>query len=863
MRFAKHWLLTGTVATVTALTSIGNTAVAGGQPPAATADQRAGVATPSASKDPDADWSRRSRAQGVVIAEGFDDIRDWVKYGWDRSNCNPSYQVSVDGKKAGCRSNAWDSTVHSSGKGSVRFDILSQSNQGGAGNMAIPFGDYETSQFGANSEFWVSWRQKIEARVLQGYKAQVSGSANFKQVIIGQGDMPIGAGGKMFPANACSEAQIVIVSSNPGARPSYPIGYIECGRYLAFEQLLKPGTFAGEARGSAVITRQNMRTNEGGLANCIAHPDAMDQSGCHTYLPDQWTTYMVHMKLGPEGRAAGSVSRLEQPGYINSTYELYAAHDGEDFQLLHHQEGVVIPKGQYYLGGDPMVSSSYKAGWGPGDGHPQARYGKLWLLPYMTNKDTSEVSAKTSTWYDEIIVSRCKIAAPGYPAPRECNPPSAMKPIALVTPAPPHQSAAKSLPAPTSTPIAAGSLARPSQIPPPGPAIPKTVDSALSAPKLMAAIHALKPGHWLEIPGSEMVRVQVDACKSTAVTNAYERIGTGAAGCNPDGIMAYSGGVYDTRRHRLIVWGGGHSAYAGNELYAFDVVGSRWMRLTDPSPPLLEYEFDKNAKKSIPVSPPWHDTNYPPAPVSVHSYDQMEYLPEQSLLFSAGGSTFSGSGYATALTWLFDLAKSDTSGWSQAEPMPKDKGLYEYNMSTAYDPVSKKVIMRGYVRGGTFDPVAKSWKVGNATLPTRKIGTVGELDPKRRKLVLIGQGSAEQYAVSSTGELGPPEPLAATGDKEIEQCYAPGFVYDAKADRLVAWCAKGDVYSLDLERRVWTRHSAKSDVVPGDPGNTPQIRGTFGRFRYMPEYNAYIVVNGTRQNVFVYRLADDKGTLPQ
>lgn len=815
--------------------------------------------------DAEADWQRRARAQGVVIAVGFDDIREWARYGWDRGRCDSSYQLSVDGKKAGCRANAWDSTVRASGKGSVRFDILSQSHQGATGSMSIPFGDSETSQFGANSEFWVSWRQRIDPRALQGYKTQGGGLGNFKQVIISQGDMPMGSSGKIFPANACSEAQIVIVSSTPGAKPSHPVGYIECGRYLGFEQLLRPGSFAGDARGSTVITRQNMRVDERKQANCITHPATMDQSGCHIYRPNQWTTYMVHLKLGPEGRAKSSTFRLEQPGYVNSTYELYAAHEGEDFQLLHHQDGVVIPKGQYYVGGDPMVHSSYKPGWGPGDAHPQAKYGKVWLMTYLTNKDASEVTDKASIWFDEVIVSRCRIAAPGHPAPPACNPPATVQAIAPTPPVTSPPPAAKPLPAPApaAMAMAAGSLPKQSQISAPGPAIPKAVNAAMSASQLLAAIHSLKPGHWLEIPGSEMVRVQVDACKSTAITNTYERIGSGAIGCNADGVMAYSGGAYDTRGHRLIVWGGGHSAYAGNEVYAFDLVGSRWTRLTEPSPPLLEYEIDRIAKKSAPVSPPWHDSNYPPAPVSVHSYDQLEYLPDQSLLFAAGGSSFSANGYATALTWLFDLAKSDTSGWIQADPMPKDKGFYEYNMSTAYDPVSKKVIMRGYARGGTFDPTTKSWKLGDAHLPTRKIGTVGELDPKRRKFVVIGLGNAEQYPVSSSGELGPPEPLAATGDKDIEQCYSPGFVYDNRADRLVAWCAKGDVYTLDLERRVWTRHQAKSSAVPGDPGNTPQIRGTFGRFRYMPEYNAYIVVNGTRQNVFLYRLSDDKGRLPQ
>src|SRR5262245_33687406 len=37
------------------------------------------------------------------------------------------------------------------------------------------------------------------------------------------------------------------------------------------------------------------------------------------------------------------------------------------------------------------------------------------------------------------------------------------------------------------------------------------------------------------------------------------------------GIFAWSGGVMDTLRNRLIIWGGGHSDYSGNEVYALNL----------------------------------------------------------------------------------------------------------------------------------------------------------------------------------------------------------------------------------------------------------------------------------------------------
>jgi hypothetical protein len=37
-------------------------------------------------------------------------------------------------------------------------------------------------------------------------------------------------------------------------------------------------------------------------------------------------------------------------------------------------------------------------------------------------------------------------------------------------------------------------------------------------------------------------------------------------------------------------------------------------------------------------------------------------------------------------------------------------------------------------------------------------------------------------------------------------------------DRIVAWKGSGDIYTLNLDTRVWTKHAALSTVVPG-PAN--------------------------------------------
>jgi hypothetical protein len=46
---------------------------------------------------------------------------------------------------------------------------------------------------------------------------------------------------------------------------------------------------------------------------------------------------------------------------------------------------------------------------GPGENQ---RFGKIWLLPYHTGKDASVSNPIAYTWYDELVISRNKIADP-------------------------------------------------------------------------------------------------------------------------------------------------------------------------------------------------------------------------------------------------------------------------------------------------------------------------------------------------------------------------------------------------------------------------------------------------------------------
>ena len=48
-------------------------------------------------------------------------------------------------------------------------------------------------------------------------------------------------------------------------------------------------------------------------------------------------------------------------------------------------------------------------------------------------------------------------------------------------------------------------------------------------------------------------------------------------------ITAWSSMTWDPNRHHLIIWGGGHANYAGNDVYRFDAADLRWHRASLPS----------------------------------------------------------------------------------------------------------------------------------------------------------------------------------------------------------------------------------------------------------------------------------------
>ena len=99
------------------------------------------------------------------------------------------------------------------------------------------------------------------------------------------------------------------------------------------------------------------------------------------YQAEEWMTFQLAIRVGTWYKNDG---RYRNDSFI----ELWVAREGEPSRRV--------------------VSQRYDLA----NNNPAARYGKVWLLPYLTGKDASQVHPNAFTWYDELIISTAPIADP-------------------------------------------------------------------------------------------------------------------------------------------------------------------------------------------------------------------------------------------------------------------------------------------------------------------------------------------------------------------------------------------------------------------------------------------------------------------
>ncbi len=264
---------------------------------------------------------------------------------------------------------AWDKTyrgqvvtdLKASGAGSLRFEIPSHSAANTSGSFWLNFSDDLRTQFGSGDEFFIQWRQRFSPELLHTEYKEGEG---WKQIIIGEGDRP------GFTAGSCTPLEIVVQNSQ---QRGFPQMYHSCGEK---DGNYEPLDYWDHAVGNIVL--------QNAVGCSYAHPTVPP---CVGYKANQWMTFQVRIKIGTWYKNDGRYRR-------DSTIQLWVGEEGRRSKM-------VID-----------FSPEHRHGYDIANTDPVAKYGKLWLLPYHTNKDDKQSHPVGYTWYDELIISRTKIPDP-------------------------------------------------------------------------------------------------------------------------------------------------------------------------------------------------------------------------------------------------------------------------------------------------------------------------------------------------------------------------------------------------------------------------------------------------------------------
>lgn len=354
----------------------------------------------------------------------------------------------------------------------------------------------------------------------------------------------------------------------------------------------------------------------------------------------------------------------------------------------------------------------------------------------------------------------------------------------------------------------------------------------LPLPLRAGPLDDLEPGHWYQVSNSKLQAVFPSP--------------TPPGWTGPRAVMdAWSGGAYDSNRDRLIVWGGGHCDYAGNELYVFDIQTLSWSRLTEPSTTIAEGV-----------------SHYPDGlPSSRHTYDMLSYVPETGKFVSVGG----GAGYFCDQPQNYinstDLFNFALNRWERAANHPSIGN--STGRVSAYDAATGHVWAHGTYDGklAEYNPVADTWKAhGSQTY--LEIDGKAAIDAQRHEMLVVGGygGNRQILLWDLDNPAAGPKIPSTSGDRTLETQSGIGLVYDPVSDRYVGWDGGSSVYTLNPDTWVWTKvDPATSNSVQGPAANE---NGTYGRFQYIPSQNAFVVVSRTDGDVFFYKLTEGGGQAP-
>jgi hypothetical protein len=237
-----------------------------------------------------------------------------------------------------------------------------------------------SSQFGEGDTFFVQFQVRLSCTMLfrdcdpasprhrkqrRVYRSSGGGKTSFKVSIINGGDHP----DLPYPVNSCTAQHLVLIEGWNGIIA----GYHSCGLYDGHY------TMVGHERGSELWDFQPKKPGDPG-GRCLNRNENEASVECVVWPADEWVTITQQVTIGKWARDLNDPAR-------SSNVRIWMQRRGDKPVLvIDYDRNLLAPE------------------------KPFMKYGKIWLLPFMTDKDPLEDLPEAYMWFDELIVSRTPIA---------------------------------------------------------------------------------------------------------------------------------------------------------------------------------------------------------------------------------------------------------------------------------------------------------------------------------------------------------------------------------------------------------------------------------------------------------------------
>lgn len=378
----------------------------------------------------------------------------------------------------------------------------------------------------------------------------------------------------------------------------------------------------------------------------------------------------------------------------------------------------------------------------------------------------------------------------------------------------------------------------------------------------------------------------------------------------PERVLAsWSSVAWDRNRGDIILWGGGHFSYAGNEVYRWRSSSLQWERASLPSDVIT---LETTGSLYF-VAVDGADN----APTSSHTYDNSEFLPIVDRFVTFGGASFNEGGFfrdpaedhRRTGPYFWDPSKADgnkiggTTG-SGVDFSIEGGGMWQnrdnidgttatpgsrwfLDGATAYAEENGKDVLyvqtyldlHRYVVNDPDDPLQDTYErvgtMGNIIFTGEGVGAYAP----QRKLFLR---TASQYNYTNNPNanffgywLVDDDSLAQGGGRNKAVVFEPvvadgevfdfktlgdyGMDYDPVRDVFVLWVGTRELWALippdDLQTGEWVLKKLRDNTGTGPTRDDPVFTGVLGKWKYIQELGVFIGIEDNKRdgNVWAYK----------